>query len=74
MIFNQDVVLGDKSNTNLPELLKLKYLPLAYHYSYILTATLDFTYFFQWSSLRQHTFLQLGCFGLDSIKYVTKHS
>jgi len=34
------------------------YLPLAYHHSHFLAATLDFTSFFT-------LFLQLGCFGLD---------
>ena len=33
-------------NTNSPELLLLKFLPLTYHHSHFLAATLDFTSFF----------------------------
>jgi len=43
-----------------------KFLPLAYHHSHFLAATLDFTSFFHNSILGGRTlFLQLGCFGLD---------
>ena len=51
---------------NLPELSLLKFLPLTYHHSHFLAATLDFTSFFTIAFLRAaHFFLQLGCFGLD---------
>ena len=51
---------------NSPELLLLKFLPLTYHHSQFLAATLDFTSFFTIAFLRAaHFFLQLGCFGLD---------
>ena len=50
---------------NSPELLLLKFLPLTYHHSHILAATLDFTSFFTIAFLRAALFLQLGCFGLD---------
>jgi len=35
-----------EGNTNSPELSLLKILPLAYHHSHFLAATLDFTSFF----------------------------
>jgi len=35
-----------EGNTNSPELSSLKFLPLAYHHSHFLAATLDFTSFF----------------------------
>jgi len=45
----------------------LKILPLAYHHSHFLAATLDFTSFFTMAFLRPlHPFLQLGCFGLQN--------
>jgi len=54
-----------EGNTNSPELLLLKILPLAYHHSHFLAATLNFTSFFPiWG---RTLFLQLGCFGLDII-------
>jgi len=55
-----------EGNTNSPELSLLKFLPLAYHHSHFLAATLDFTSFFTMAFLELHTLLQLGCFGLDS--------
>ena len=59
------------ASQNLPELLLLKFLPLTYHHSHFLAATLDFTSFFHHSLSEGRTlFLQLGCFGLD--KYITK--
>ena len=43
----------------------LKFLPLTYHHSHFLVATLDFTSFHH-SLFEGYTlFLQLGCFGLD---------
>jgi len=52
-------------------------LPLAYHHSHFLAATLDFTSFFTMAFLGPHTFLQLGCFGLDHLEWYllvnTKH-
>ena len=50
---------------NSPELSLLKFLPLTYHHSHFLAATLDFTSFFTIACLRAALFLQLGCFGLD---------
>ena len=58
------VVVG--GNTNSPELSLLKIIPLTYHHSHFLAATLDFTSFFAIAFLRAALFfLQLGCFGLD---------
>jgi len=54
-----------EGNTNSPELLLLKILPLAcllkilplaYHHSHFLVATLDFTSFFTMAFLGLHTF------------------
>ena len=48
---------------NSPELSLLKFLPLTYHHSHFLAATLDFTSFFTIAFLRAALlFLQLGCF------------
>ena len=56
-----------KRHKNSPELSLLKFLPLTYHHSHFLAATLDFTSFFTIAFLRAaHIFLQLGCFGLDN--------
>ena len=52
---------------NSPELSLLKFLPLTYHHSHFLAATLDLTSFFHHSLPEGHTlFLQLGYFGLDN--------
>ena len=57
-----------KRHKNSPELSLLKFLPLTYHHSHFLAATLDFTSFFTIAFLRAaHFFLQLGCFGLDML-------
>ena len=40
------------ASQNLPELLLLKFLPLTYHHSHFLAATLDFTSFFTIAFLR----------------------
>ena len=51
---------------NTPELWLLKFLPLTYHHSHFLATILDFTsYFSPWLFWGLHSFLQLGCFGLD---------
>ena len=51
---------------NSPELSLVKFLPLIYHHSHFLAATLDFTSFFTIAFLRAAIlFLQLCCFGLD---------
>ena len=56
---------------NLPEFLLLKFLPLTYHHSHFLAATLDFASFFTIAFLRAALFfLQLGCFGLDICIYM----
>ena len=48
---------------NSPELSLLKFLPLTYHHSHFLAATLDFTSFFTIAFSRAALlFLQLGCF------------
>jgi len=56
---------------------ELSLLPLAYHHSHFLVATLDFASFSQWPSWGSHTYLQLGYFGLDWlflwISYATVH-
>ena len=53
---------------NSPVLSLLKFLPLTYHHSHFLAATLDFTSFFTIAFLRTALlFLQRGCFRL----YVT---
>ena len=58
------------ASQNLPKLSLLKFLPLTYHHSHFLAATLDFTSFFTIVFLRAaHFFLQLGCFGLDFISF-----
>ena len=60
-----------KRHKNSPELSLLKFLPLTYHHSHFLAATLDFTSFFTIAFLRAaHFFLQLGCFGLDIYIYI----
>jgi len=51
-----------KGNTNSPELSLLKFLPLAYHHSLFLAATLDFTSFFTTAFLRATHFLIVGLF------------
>ena len=56
-----------KWHKNSPELSLLKFLPLTYHHSHFLAATLDFTSFFTIAFLRAAHFLQLSCFGLDII-------
>ena len=58
----------DQAAPNSPELSLLKFLPLTYHHSHFLAATLDFTSFFTIAFSRAALlFLQLGCFWLDSI-------
>ena len=57
------------ASQNLPKLSLLKFLPLTYHHSHFLAATLDFTSFFNIAFLRATHFLQLGCFGLDVISF-----
>ena len=65
----------DKAATNSPELLLLKILPLTYHHSHFLAATLDFTSFFHHSLFEGRTlFLQLGCFGLDTVNRKILHN
>ena len=63
------------ASQTLPELSLLKFLPLTYHHSHFLAATLDFISFFTIAFLRAaHFFLQLGCFGLDIYIYIYAHS
>jgi len=59
-----------EGNTNSPELLLLKILPLAYHHSHFLAATLDFTSFFTMAFLVPHTFFTAGLFW---IRYILLH-
>jgi len=51
-----------EGNTNSPELLLLKFLPLAYHHSHFLAATLDFTIFFTTTFLGAAHFFIAGLF------------
>ena len=46
----------DQAAPNSPELLLLKFLPLTYHHSHFLAATLDFTSFFTIAFLRAALF------------------
>ena len=49
------------ASQNLPELSLLKFLPLTYHHSHFLAATLDFTSFFTIAFLRAaHFFYSLA--------------
>ena len=58
------------ASQNLPKLSLLKFLPLTYHHSHFLAATLGFHIFFHHSLSEGRTlFLQLGCFGLDFISF-----
>ena len=51
----------DQAAQNLPELSLLKFLPLTYHHSHFLAATLDFTSFFTIAFLRAaHFFYSLA--------------
>ena len=53
-------------NTNLPEMLLLKFLSLSDHHSHFWAATFDFTTFFMLPFLHGlHLFLQFGCFCVD---------
>ena len=57
-----------KRHKNSPELSLLKFLPLTYHHSHFLAATLDFTSFFTIAFLRAaHFFYSLAV--LDWIVY-----
>jgi len=57
-----------EGNTNSPELLLLKYLPLAHYHSHFLAATLDFTSFFTTAFLgAARFFYSWAVFGLDII-------
>ena len=54
------------ASQNLPKLSLLKFLPLTYHHSHFLAATLDFTSFFTIAFRRAaHFFYSLAVFGLD---------
>ena len=53
-------------NTNFPEMLLLKFLPLSDHHSHFWVTTFDFTTFFMQPFLQgPHLFLQFGCFCVD---------
>jgi len=51
-----------EGNTNSPELSLLKILPLAYHPSHFLAATLDFSSFYRMAFFGPHTFFSAGLF------------
>ena len=51
-----------KQHKNSPELSLLKFLPLTYHHSHFLAATLDFTSFFTIAFLGPHTFFTAWLF------------
>jgi len=55
-----------EGNTNSPELLLLKFLPLAYHHSHFLAAILDFTSFSKQHLRGLHTFYSWAVFGFDT--------
>jgi len=61
-----------EGNTNSPELSLLKFLPLVYHQSHFLAATLDFTTFFTTGAT--HFFYSWAVFGLDRIITLMKQS
>jgi len=57
-----------EGNTNSPESSLLKFLPLAYHHSHFLAATLDFTSLFMTAFLgAAYFFYSWAVFGLDVI-------
>jgi len=59
-------------NTNSPELLLLKILPLSDHHSHCWAATFDFTTFSCCLFLHgPHLFLQFGCFCVDNNNIIT---
>jgi len=59
-----------EGNTNSPKLSLLKFLPLAYHHSHFLTATLDFTSFFTAAFLgATHNFYSWAAFELDYYQF-----
>jgi len=62
LIATNSGVFGDgESNTKSTKLSLLKFLPLAYHHSNFLAATLDFTSFFHnGPSSKLHTFYYFG--------------
>ena len=60
---------------NSPELLLLKFLPLTYHHSHFLAATLDFTSFFTITFLRAALFLySLAVLGYISLLFIFVYS
>jgi len=60
-----------EGNSNSPELLLLKLLPLLYHYSHFSAATLDLTSFLQW---RVTNFFSVGLFYYIYIYHTITHS
>ena len=54
-------------NTNFPEFLLLKILPLCYHCSHFWAATFDFTTFFDAGMACTFFTLSIGCFYLDNM-------
>jgi len=61
LVLNRIVKRGEV-NTNSLELLLLKFLPLAYHYSHFLAATLKFASFSQQHSWGPHNIFTAGLF------------
>ena len=57
----------DQAAPNSPELSLLKFLPLTYHHSHFLAATLDFTSFFTIAFLRAHSFFTAWLFWIRYI-------
>jgi len=51
-----------EGSTNSPDLLLLNFLPLAYHHSHFLAATLNFTSFFTTAYLGAAHFFTVGLF------------
>jgi len=61
-----------EGSTNSSELSLLNFLPLAYHQAISWPPPWISHLFSQWPSWRPHTFLQLGCFGLDNITAIVE--
>ena len=60
----------DQAAPNSPELLLLKFLPLTYHHSHFLAATLDFTSFFTIAFLRAALFF----YSLVALYQISRHT
>ena len=59
------------ASQNLPKLSLLKFLPLTYHHSHFLAATLDFTSFFTMAFLRAAHFFTAWLFWIRFLFFTT---